>query len=200
MWGDFKTEEMRELEDRTRYPTLPSIQSPVSWRDYIIHRLRMARRSIAIFTSLRYTRMLGDKYVTTTRAVDKIANRIIHNKPAIVFMGNAEMSSNSPIGIRKNQRCPGARRLLKSWEKRDDVIVIPVDEYMTSQYCGRCFKRFPLWTRPKRMKVCVDCKPIAQAQPAPIIVTRKSKRKLQIERRDKRNSGTQAVQPRVSIR
>lgn len=53
---------------------------------------------------------------------------------------------------------------------------------MSSQHCGRCFRRFPLRTRSHRFKICTDCIPKLQARPANMTVTQLSHRKLRAKR------------------
>lgn len=96
-------------------------------------------------------------------------------QPAIVYMESADFAPNSPISIIKHVRCPGLRKLIGAFKERGDCIIRSVDEYMTSQYCAKCFTRFPRWTKSKRFKTCNNC----QQNP---IITNVSKRVLQMQR------------------
>lgn len=107
-------------------------------------------------------------------------------------MGAAQMSPNSPIKIKKHVRAPGTWKLIGAFQKRKFCYIM-VDEYMSSQHCGRCFRRFPLHTRSHRFRICTDCIPKLQARPANMIVTQLSHRKLRAERAKMRRENPVSV-------
>lgn len=153
-----------------------------SWLHYIEHRIRMSRNGIDTYTQRCYARLQLDKHIESNRAIDRIAGKLVAKKSALIHMGAAEpCHPNSPIKIKKHVRCPGTRKLLNAFKKRGNVVVRFVDEYMTSQLCGRCFNRFPQWTRSKRYKKCDTCIPDQRVGLAELIVTNVSKRAYQMQ-------------------
>jgi len=153
-----------------------------TWSWYIKHRLRMMENGIASYTTNKYARLQLDKHIEWHRAIDTIANKLVCEKSALVWLGGGTFAANSPISIKKHVRCPGLRKLLGAFKKRSNVIVRIVDEYMTSQLCGRCFKRYPRWTNSKRYKMCTECQPDKRLRLPTSIVTNVSKRVQQMER------------------
>lgn len=108
-------------------------------------------------------------------------------------MGSAQIAANSPIKIKKHVRCPGNRKMLKSFKKIEGNTIRMVNEKRTSRMCGRCFDPFPLSTLGHRFKVCDWCWPDQNDWPDGLklprkIVTMKSKRVLKRERRAMRNA------------
>lgn len=106
-------------------------------------------------------------------------------------MGAAQTAANSIIKIKKHVRCPGNRKMLKSFKKLPNVVVKKTNENNTSRLCARCFTPFPLHTLSHRFKVCEWCLPDQDDWPdglklPPKIVTMKSKRVYQAERREMR--------------
>lgn len=152
-----------------------------AWRAYIQHRLRMMADGIETYTTRNYARLQLDKHIRWHRAIDEIANKMVCGKPAIVYLGAGQWSPNSPISIRKHVRCPGTRKLIGAIKKRGDCFIRMVDEWKTSQLCGRCFNAFPRWTYHKRYKKCENCQPNASLGLPPQIVTNVSKRDLQMQ-------------------
>lgn len=64
-----------------------------------------------------------------------------------------------------------------------NCVILPVDEYFTSQTCAKCFGRFPRHTRSRRFKVCLNCLPMIQAMLPSVIIAKRGKRDLQMIRR-----------------
>lgn len=161
---------------------MPSPQN-TSWRHYIEHRLRMSTNGIETYTQRCYARLGLDKHMESKRAIDKIAGKLVNHKPAIIYIGaGGSTPANSIIRIRKHVRCPGTRKLIVAIMKRGNCIIRMIDEYMTSQHCARCFKRFPLATLNDLFKKCENCVPNPIIRLPNIIVTHISKRVLQMER------------------
>lgn len=151
----FDKEEKADLK-RFHYPSARG----ETWREYIAHRLRMSENGIASYTKRYYARLKFSKYIDVTTAMDNMAMKIIpKGKRGVVYMGNAnEAPANSPIKIKKFIRAPTARRLLKCFQKRpDNVTILEVDEYFTSQTCAKCLGRFERRTKSFKFKVCRDC-------------------------------------------
>lgn len=92
------------------------------------------------------------------------------------------MPSNSPIGIKKGLRCPGNRKMLRSYKKCRNCHVNMVDEYFSSQTCAKCFQRFDIRTKRNRFKKCIDCRPNPDAMLPSLIVTKFSRRKMREKR------------------
>ncbi|XP_031618637.1 uncharacterized protein LOC116337846 [Contarinia nasturtii] len=175
-----------EQADRNRIAAMigemPSPKGP-SWRSYIEHRLRVMNDGIETYSTKQYARLGLDKHIESVRAIDKTACKMVHNQPSIFYMGaSGSTPANSPIKIKKHVRCPGTRKLLAAIMKRGNCIIRMVDEYMTSQHCPLCFKRFPVATRSHRYKVCVGCVPNPIVGLPRTIVTNVSKRLLQMRR------------------
>lgn len=161
---------------------MPSPQG-ISWRSYIDHRLRMMNAGIEAYTIRPYARLRLDKHIEEHRAIDKIAGKLVNHQPSMIYLGaGGSTPANSPIKIKKYVRCPGVRKLIGAIKKRGNCVIRNVDEYMTSQHCARCFKRFPLATRSHRFKKCDNCKPNWIVGLPEVIVTDVSKRLLQMRR------------------
>lgn len=177
---DFVEEEKKDRENRTLYPVMPS---PFGrhWKDYIRHRIKMMERGIAVYTTDKYTRLDFDKYARSNSVCDNIAMMITNGKPTLMHFGAAEISPSSPIGIKKGLRCPGTRKMIRSYRKCPGCMVNMVDEYYTSQTCAKCFGRFDPRTKRHRFKVCLDCRPSVDAMLPSMIVCKVSKRKKQFE-------------------
>lgn len=153
-----------------------------TWHLYIKHKLRMMENGIEAYTTSSYARLKLDKHMEWHRAIDKMAGKLVNNKPAIIFLGNGSTAANSPISIKKHVRCPGTRKLIEAFKKRINCVVVSTNEYNTSQLCGRCFGRFPRWTKPKRYKKCDNCQPNPILGLPTRIITNVSKRALQMRR------------------
>lgn len=149
---------------------------------YIEHRLAMARNGIATYTQRSVARLRLDKHIEWHRAIDKIAGKMVCHKPALIFIGAGQWAANSIISIKKFVRCPGTRKLIQAFKKRHNCIIRMVDEYKTSQLCGRCFAQFPRWTKSKRYKLCSNCHPNEALGLPQTIVTNVSKRILNMKR------------------
>lgn len=164
--------------DRNSHPVMPSDMG-ANWWDYICHKLRTMKKGMNVYASDKYTRLSLDKYILSNRVCDNFAVMVTNNKSCIVHYGGVQMSPNRPLRIPKHKRCPGPRKMLRSFRKlkKKNVFVNIVDEYYTSQTCAKCYKRFDRRTRSHRFKVCLDCKPDVRAMLPTMIVGRKSKRK-----------------------
>lgn len=108
-------------------------------------------------------------------------------------MGAAQTAPNSIIKIKKHVRCPGNRKMLKSFHKLPNNVVKMTNEFRTSRICARCFTPFPLSTLSDRFKVCEWCMPDQDDWPDGLklprkIVTKKSKRVYQAERQAMREA------------
>lgn len=153
-----------------------------SWPNYIQHRLRVMQNGIPTYTSRNYARLRLDKHIEWHRAIDNLAKQLVNNKAAIVFIGAGAIAANSCISIRKHVKCPGTRKLVEAFEKLENVYVIMVDEWRTSQLCGRCFRPFPRRTKSYRFKKCDDCHPHPALMLPASIITNVSKRAMQMQR------------------
>lgn len=174
---DFVKIEQDDRNNRTIYPDMPSPKGN-QWKDYIKHRMKMMERGIAVYTTDKYTRLNFDKYVQSNRVCDSIAFMFTGRNPTIMHLGAAQMSPDSPIGIKKSLRCPGTRKLMRSYKKCPCCYVNMVDEYYTSQTCAKCFGRFDRRTRRNRFKVCLDCRPHPNAMLPSLIVAKINKKRM----------------------
>lgn len=147
------------------------------WLSYIRHRLKMMKKGIAVYTTDKYTRLAFEKYVESNRVCDSIAGMLTNHQPTLIHFGGAEMAANSPIGMKKNLRAPGNRKMLRSYRKCRGCYVNIVDEWYTSQTCGKCYGRFDRATRRNRFKICEDCRPQSSDMLPSMIVTKRRKRK-----------------------
>lgn len=148
------------------------------------------------------TRLNLDKYIESNRVCDYVTQMLTNNEPSLIHFGGAEMSPNRPIHIKKHVRCPGNRKLIKSFKKQPKYEVNVVDEYFTSQTCAKCFRRFDRLTKGDRYKLCPDCRPDPGAMLPSVIVTMQSKRMFQLmkflfeieqEQEQEHRNGNQAV-------
>lgn len=174
----------KEQNDRESYPVIPSPRGKY-WRSYVYHRLEMMEDGLDTYATRQYARLELDKYIESTRAVDKTAASLTNKLPSLIFIGAAEIAANSIIRIRKYVRCPGVRKLVRSFKKLGNCYIRYVDEFMTSQTCAKCFGRFDRRTRSHRFKVCQNCKPNGDALLPDVIISKKSNRQLQLERFEK---------------
>lgn len=188
----FTAQEQNDRNDRTLYPVMPS---PLGrhWLCYVHHRIKMLDDGMRAYTTRKYTRLALDKHIRSYRAIDQSAGMLVNYQPSIIFFGNGDTPPNSPIKIKKHVKCPGSRKLTKAFKRRGDCIVIPTDEFYTSQTCGRCFGRFDPLTRPNKFKVCNDCQAKREAMLPSKIVTQWGKRDLQAIR--KMNREMRAANP-----
>ncbi|XP_031631483.1 uncharacterized protein LOC116345884 [Contarinia nasturtii] len=177
----FTQEEQDDRNNRQLYQRMPSPLG-ILWIDYVHHRIKMLKKGMAVYTTPKYTLLQFDKYVESNRTVDKLTGNLVNHKAAIIHMGNAEISPNSCIRIKKHVRAPGTRKLLKGFRKRRNCRVRKTDEWGTSQHCAKCGRRFNPATKSHRFKVCENC----GAEPDSIfaeylpskIVAQRSKRQL----------------------
>lgn len=174
-----------EFDRNQMAATLGVTPSPkaTSWMSYIEHRLRVMEAGIETYTVRSYARLGLDKHIQWHRAIDTLTGKLVNHKASIVYIGaGGSTAANSPIRIKKHVRCPGTRKLIFAFKKRANCVIRMVDEYMTSQHCARCFKRFPQATRSHRFKKCIECVPNHIVRLATEIVTNVSKRGLQMMR------------------
>lgn len=148
------------------------------WLFYIHHRLKMLTKGIAVYATDKYTRLDFDKYVESNKVCDTVAGKLTNYQPTLLHFGAAQTAPNSPIGIKKSLRCPGNRKILRSYKKFRKCHVHMVDEYYTSQTCAKCFSRFDPRTKRNRFKLCSDCRPHTDALLPSMIVAQKSKRMI----------------------
>jgi hypothetical protein len=178
--------QLEEL-DRKRYVFFPSAKGRSHWMSYIEHRVKMMQRGMSVYASRKYLRLRLDKYIEENRASDLIAAWLTIKKACLIFIGAAQMAPNSPIGIKKRLRCPGVRRLVRSFNKLGNCVVRFVDEFKTSQTCGKCFRPFDPRTKHHRYKVCHNCKPSAEVTNiwllGKTVISKKSNREYQKQRR-----------------
>lgn len=160
--------EDRAAAHRESYPIPPSPCGLQYW-NYIRNALRFWTEGINVYTQSTYSKMAFDKYVHTQRVNDKILKKLTNKESSILFIGGAEFSPNSPI--KGHVRCPGVRKIIKNARKFPNVDYVFVDEYMTSQHCGKCNYRFDQDTRKDRFKQCPSCIPVPQLSPVPDLIT-----------------------------
>lgn len=70
----------------------------------------------------------------TTLASTNTSNRT----GPVIFTGGVIMAPNLPIGIKRRLRYPGLRKLMNSFKKLTDCVVWLIDQFKTSQTCGKC--------------------------------------------------------------
>lgn len=150
---------------------------------------------MAVYATQKYARLSFDKYVESNRASDQFAVQLTRKQTSMVYLGAAQMSPNSPIGIKRRLRCPGTRKLLASFKKLGNCVVRFVDEYYTSQTCAKCFGRFDRRTKANRFKICQQCVPNDAALLPGMIISKMSSRQLQKLRKQKRVEQRQQPQP-----
>ncbi|XP_055321799.1 uncharacterized protein LOC129577947 [Sitodiplosis mosellana] len=187
--------EESDRNNRVRYDRMPSPKGS-NWRDYIQHRLTIMKKAIAVYTTKKYTRLSFDHYIESNRVSDKVAAMLTNRKRCIINIGASQPPANSPIQIKKHVRCPGVRKLVKSFKKMEGNVIRFVNEARSSRLCARCFEPFPLSTLNDRVKVCEWCMPDQDDWPDGMklpekIVAAKSKRKLRSERRAMRQAAVQ---------
>lgn len=172
---EFCRQEEDDRNNRERYPVMPSSLGRY-WMNYIEHRMRMFKRGVRVYTTAKYTRLNLDLYIESNRTSDKVASKLTNNEPSLIYFGAAETPPNSPISIKKHIRCPGSRKLIRSFKKQRGCVVLPVNEDYTSQTCAKCFGRFNPSTKGDRFKVCQNCRPCHEVRLPSVIVTKKGKR------------------------
>lgn len=85
------------------------------------------------------------------------------NGRVLVCIGSSVFNPSAPI--KKYRRCPGRRKIIKLLKKIRDCDIVFVDEYNTSQVCGKCHAKLEkvkheLWSLKEiRHRVCDDCHP-----------------------------------------
>lgn len=180
MTSRYKHNEQRDLKS---YPITPSPRGP-QWKSFTEHKIKMLCEGLATYTRRKYTQLKLNKYIESNRESDMSANHITKNLPSCVYMGDATMPSNSPIGIKKGKRCPKQRKLVASLKKSGNTDVVFTPEPYTSQTCPNCLRRFPKNTKSHRFKVCKYCQPHhPHVNLPPLIVTDRSRRRRQRDRK-----------------
>lgn len=114
-----------EQADREKYAdhAIPTPACRLKWHRYVFHRLTVFNNGLEVYTKRNYARFGLDKYIRSTRAADKTARQLTNNQKSIIYMGAAEISPNSPIRIRKHVRCPGVRKLIRSFKKLGNCYI-----------------------------------------------------------------------------
>lgn len=145
---------------------------------------------ISAYGTAKYTRLALDKYIRSTRAVDKFLGKISEKRWMVLFLGaDGDPKPNSPIKIKKYVRCPGVRKLLSASKKFPKLFIKPTREWGSSQTCARGMHRsFHDQPRAARFKVCRQCtaNPIVML-PTKVVTTMNkaelsNKRQMQRER------------------
>lgn len=120
--------------------------------------------------------------------MDEVVNKIVGDEKSLVCIGATDFHPNSPI--KGHIRTPGLKTINRFLKKKSKCDVLLVDEYRTSQTCGKCLKPFDrelhkvIERRGHRYRMCIDCTAITTKMVAPdIVVTDKSKRKIRNELR-----------------
>lgn len=185
MTADFTFLEQLDRENRVKYPVMPSPRG-IHWVHYIKHRLCMLERGMEAYARRRYARLSFDKHCESQREQDLLAGQITKNEPSLVMIGGAQISPSSPIGIKKNKRTPGTRKIQVSIKKLGHSEVILVNEEYTSQVCANCFKKFPKHIYKHRFKACKGCTRDSLLSLPPLIVTKKCRRRKQLDSAVKR--------------
>lgn len=106
----------QEQRNRTQYVFYPSAKGQMHWLNYIVHRAKKLDPGMRVYTQRKFIRLRLVKYIEENRAVF-----LTRKFALLIFIGAAEMATNSPIGIKKRLRCPGTRRLLNSFRKSGNV-------------------------------------------------------------------------------
>lgn len=189
--SDKWSEQLTELgqRDRNSYFVYPSPKCRLGWLNYIQHRMKMLGPAMEVYTQRKFIRLRLDKHIEETRASDKIAAFLTRKLPSLICLGAAEMAPNSPIGIKKRLRCPGTRKLIRSFKKLGNCVIVMVDEWLTSQTCAKCFKPFDRRTRRDRYKVCRGCIPSdaniinIDKHLSKVVISKMSNRQYQKERK-----------------
>ena len=173
--------EQADRNNRQLYAQMPSPKGS-NWPDYVHHRLRMFENAIDTYTTEKYANLRFNKYINSVQASDQKAGELVNYQSSIVYFGASETPANSPIKIKKHMRAPGSRKLINSFNKRRNVVIIPVNENYTSQTCGRCLGRFNRTYRSHRFKVCQNCRSRHEAMLPSMVVTMKGKRRQREDR------------------
>lgn len=183
-----KKHKIEEQSYLSKFLWMPSPKGKDTWKTYIKYRIEMMQKAMDVYATRKYSRTKLYHYMESNRASDNVAKELTKGKPAVAMVGGANISPSSPIGIRKCLRVPGTRKLINSFKKLGNVVVIFVDEYFTSQTCAKCFKRFDRATKRNRFKVCRNCVPIEHAGITlpDTVVCKKGKRQLRHERLQKK--------------
>lgn len=194
MTSQYTRKEQRDLKS---YTIMPSPRGP-HWKSFIEHKTKMLCDALATYTRRKYTQLKLNKYIESIRESDMSANYITKNLPTCVYMGDASMPANSPIGIKKQKRCPKQRKLEVSLKKSGKTDVVHTPEPYTSQTCPNCLRRFPKNTKSHRFKVCKDCTPQHPLVNLPSkIVTDRSRRRRQRDRKRLANNESEKSQESV---
>lgn len=135
----------------------------------------MTKLGIQAYATAKYTRLALDKHIESTRQSDIFVNKITDKRPSILFLGaNGDTPPDCPIKIKKHVRCPGTRILVRSIKKRGDCIVVPTNEWGSSQTCPHGLHRFEGQAKSAKFKMC-RCVPDARTLLPDIIVSKLGK-------------------------
>lgn len=97
--GDFMEYERAELAS---YPLgIPSPRGS-KWKSYIQSRLRTLCRGMDVYATREYAQLRLTQYINSTREMDEMVKTIANNRPTIFFIGGAQFSPSSPIGMWHN--------------------------------------------------------------------------------------------------
>ncbi|XP_031616961.1 uncharacterized protein LOC116336903 [Contarinia nasturtii] len=193
---EFQEEERAHMES---FIFMPSPKGKFVWKFYIETRVAMMDKALAVYSQRKYVRLKFDHYSDSVHASDETAKMLTNGKPTMAYIGASGSAANSPIGIKKRQRCPGTRKLVASFKKLGNVVIKFIDEWNTSQHCAKCINRFDPRTKSHRSKVCHNCLQTGyQVRDGvmilpKVIITKMSKRQMQRLRKRKRLE--QAAQP-----
>ncbi|XP_031630192.1 uncharacterized protein LOC116345175 isoform X2 [Contarinia nasturtii] len=151
---NFIEKERQDRENRELYAIMPSPKGS-QWLSYIKHRVKMTKHGIEAYSTAKYTRLALDKYIGSNKVIDGFVNKITNKEPTLLFHGaDGEVPPDCPIRIKKHVRCPGVRKLMQAYKKRPYIVVVPVDEWGTSQTDARCMCRFQNQPKSAKFKMC----------------------------------------------
>lgn len=187
----FIEEERRDRENHELYPVIPSPKGSL-WLNYIKHRVKMMKHGICAYSTAKYTRLALDKHIKSSSVVDNWVEKVTDKQPTLFLFGaDGEVPPDSPISIKKHVRCPGVRLTLRSIKKRRDCVIVPTDEWGTSQTDARCMNRFQNQPKSARFKKC-RCIPDARTLLPIKIVSKLGKTDLSVFRQLQRAMNEEA--------
>ncbi|XP_055311411.1 uncharacterized protein LOC129574069 isoform X1 [Sitodiplosis mosellana] len=173
----------KEQRDLKSYPITSVSPRGSQWKSFIKHKIKMLTDSLATYARRKYAQLSLHKYIESNREMDLMAKHITKNETGVVFLGDAAFPSNSKIGVKRTKRTPDQRKFIVSLKKDGKTDVVPTPEPYTSQTCANCLRRFPRSTKSDRFKVCKDCRPHKDVRLPPVIVTDRSRRRKQRDRK-----------------
>lgn len=163
-YSHFETAAKLDRENTNLYEEYPSSLT-ANYMNYIEHRMKFFNDGIQVYTTRKYTRLHLDKYICTQKALDEIVQLLTSSSSGRILLciGGTEFNPNAPI--KKYKRCPGTRKTVSYIKKIINCDLVFVDEYNTSQVCGKCQHPFnklkhERWTyKGIRHRLCETCKP-----------------------------------------